>query len=172
MNDVNPYAPPAHSGSYSPPSLTPETYEPASQNARFVNFVIDSIVATACSYCAGSAIVACYMWQRMSPAMLITPEEESFLNGMNIMVGFAAKIAYFVVMEGLFQRTFGKFASGTKVIGRDGQRPSWAQILGRSCARFIPFEPFSLLSDSHPVGWHDSLSRTMVVSTYGTLRKE
>jgi type II secretory pathway pseudopilin PulG len=46
---------------------------------------------------------------------------------------------------------------------KDGRKPPLKNILGRSLARYIPFEPFSFLTGSHPMGWHDRLSDTLVV---------
>jgi len=74
-------------------------------------------------------------------------------------------LGYFVFMESLFQRTLAKLLTGTIVVTENGARPSFAQILGRSFSRLIPFEAFSFLGGNHPVGWHNSLSRTRVVST-------
>ena len=79
--------------------------------------------------------------------------------------GLVVALGYFAFTEALFQRTLAKFLTGTRVVRADGTRPSFAQILGRSFARFIPFEAFSFLFGSHPVGWHDSLSGTRVVLT-------
>jgi hypothetical protein len=43
-------------------------------------------------------------------------------------------------------------------------QPTLPHLLGRTFSRIIPFEPFSFLDKNHPVGWHDSLSGTRVVS--------
>jgi uncharacterized RDD family membrane protein YckC len=70
-----------------------------------------------------------------------------------------------VSCEWLTGRSLGKLATGTRVIAAEGGPPSFARVLGRTLARFIPFEAFSFLTDrdGRPVGWHDSLSRTRVV---------
>ena len=93
----------------------------------------------------------------------LTKADETNLQILSFVLGLLMALGYFVVMEAMFQRTLGKFLTGTKVVAQDGGRPSFGQILGRSCARFIPFEAFSFLGGKHPVGWHDSLSGTRVV---------
>ena len=78
-----------------------------------------------------------------------------------IMLGF---FGYYIVFEAAFGWTFAKLITGTRVIRVDGTKPKVPQILGRTLARFIPFEPFSVLFSDSKLGWHDSLSNTRVVS--------
>jgi uncharacterized RDD family membrane protein YckC len=71
---------------------------------------------------------------------------------------------YRMVVEAVWGRTLGKLVTGTRVVALDGGAPSTAQIVGRSFARMIPFEPLSFFGGAgRPVGWHDSLSRTRVI---------
>ena len=70
---------------------------------------------------------------------------------------------YYVIFEGIWQKTIAKFITKTKVVMRDGSKPPFLNILGRSLARYIPFEAFSYLFGAYPMGWHDSLSKTLVV---------
>jgi uncharacterized RDD family membrane protein YckC len=52
----------------------------------------------------------------------------------------------------------------TKVVSRKtGKKPPFWTIVGRTFARLIPFDGFSFLTEN-PIGWHDSLSGTMVVN--------
>lgn len=70
---------------------------------------------------------------------------------------------YFILFEGFFGRTPGKFITRTKVISsKTNKNPLFYQILLRTILRFIPLEWLSFLSDQ-PVGWHDSISKTKVV---------
>ncbi|MEM6265057.1 MAG: RDD family protein, partial [Bacteroidota bacterium] len=64
--------------------------------------------------------------------------------------------------EAAFGKTPGKFVTKTQVVNKDGGKPTPGQLIGRTFARFIPFDAFSFLA-SNPVGWHDSLSKTRVV---------
>ena len=79
-----------------------------------------------------------------------------------VMVG---SFAYHLVFEAIWQRTIGKMITGTKVVSYDGGKPSFLALLGRTLARYIPFEPLSFLFDGaySTRGWHDRLSRTLVV---------
>jgi uncharacterized RDD family membrane protein YckC len=72
-------------------------------------------------------------------------------------------LLYYTVLEAGFGWTLGKLVTGTRVVGLDGRRATPLQILGRSLARFIPFEPLSFFGRGDPVGWHDSLSNTRVI---------
>ena len=76
-------------------------------------------------------------------------------------VGAAIAFCYYTVLESSFGRTLGKLVTGTRVIAEDGGEARFGQVLGRSFARMIPFEPFSFRAG--PVGWHDSMSGTRVI---------
>jgi uncharacterized RDD family membrane protein YckC len=83
--------------------------------------------------------------------------------GENLWVTIFIAPAYYLVFEALFARTPAKWITRTRVIGPDGTRPTFLQILGRSLARFVPFEPFSFFGNNR--GWHDRWSNTRVVRT-------
>ncbi|MEN9604685.1 MAG: hypothetical protein RJB39_370 [Candidatus Parcubacteria bacterium] len=80
-----------------------------------------------------------------------------------MILGVASYVLYYLILESMFQTTVGKLITGTKVVNKEGNNPSFLQILGRSFARYIPFEPFSFLMRKYPTGWHDLLSGTYVV---------
>jgi uncharacterized RDD family membrane protein YckC len=77
--------------------------------------------------------------------------------------------AYYVFFEALFGRTPGKFACGTQVVDESGAAPRLGQVIGRTFARLVPFEPLSLLfsADNDVSGWHDRWPRTRVVLVPG-----
>lgn len=98
-------------------------------------------------------------------AMYIVPnagssEAETFqllLSAMFLLVFFL----YYVGMEFAFQRTAGKFITGTKVVMANGSKPGFGAILKRTFCRLIPFDAVSFLFMKE--GFHDSLSGTKVV---------
>jgi uncharacterized RDD family membrane protein YckC len=99
---------------------------------------------------------------------LYDSDDEAFLNTTGYLLGITMLLGYYIVMEGMFQRTIGKMITGTRVVRIDGGRPSLGQVVGRTFARLIPFEAFSFLGgNGYPVGWHDSLSGTRVVRSRG-----
>jgi uncharacterized RDD family membrane protein YckC len=69
---------------------------------------------------------------------------------------------YYISTELLMGRSIAKFITRTFVISSDGVKLDLNTIIIRTLCRFIPFEPFSLIS-SCPIGWHDSISHTLVV---------
>jgi hypothetical protein len=71
---------------------------------------------------------------------------------------------YYFAFETLWQRTPGKFITGTKVLTYDGTKPAAKTIALRTMVRFVPFEPLSLLG-KEAYGWHDKWSGTVVVRT-------
>ena len=78
---------------------------------------------------------------------------------------FLLTIIYYTIFETTTGKTLGKYITKTKVVTEDGFPPAIQNILGRTFARFIPFEPFSFFGSN--VGWHDSISKTFVVSEDG-----
>ncbi len=69
---------------------------------------------------------------------------------------------YYILTEFFFQRTLGKLLTGTKVVTKTGDKPTFGQILGRTLSRSIPFEYLSFLVSEN--GIHDRLSGTRVIS--------
>ncbi len=74
-------------------------------------------------------------------------------------------IMFYGLFESYLQRTPGKFLTGTRVIRLDGAKPTEWNILLRTLLRFIPFEALSFMG-AFPIGFHDSLSRTLVIDIY------
>lgn len=79
-----------------------------------------------------------------------------------LIVGLLAYLAYFIFFESIWQRTPGKWITGTKVVRLDGSKPVFWRIVARTLCRFIPFEMLSFYGQ-YPWGWHDHISKTMVV---------
>lgn len=81
-------------------------------------------------------------------------------------LGMGMMLVYYMLFEGLFGWTPGKLLTGTRVISmRDGEAATIKQVVGRTFARFLPFEPFSFFSSTG--GWHDTWSGTGVVQVRG-----
>ncbi|OGC84984.1 hypothetical protein A3F55_01175 [Candidatus Adlerbacteria bacterium RIFCSPHIGHO2_12_FULL_53_18] len=78
---------------------------------------------------------------------------------------------YYIFFESIWQRTPGKWATGTKVVKLDGTKPGFWRIVGRSFSRLIPFEALSFLFGHYPYGWHDRISKTMVVPATHTVEE-
>ena len=120
---------------------------------RFWTYVLDNIFAFIfifiISFCVGLVI---------GIAGGTIPEMN---DGVSNLIGIILFVAYYILFEGVWQRSMGKFILGTKVVMRDGSKPPLKNIIGRSFARIIPFEPLSTLVNG--IGWHDTLSGTLVV---------
>ncbi len=125
----------------------------ASTGQRFGTYLIDSVVRFVLSAARGAALV-------------FTGSDVSGVGGYLLSVGMGVGLStvYFVSTELPTGRTLGKLVMGARVTSLDGQLPTFGQILGRTLARFVPFEPFSFL-DNPPVGWHDRWSGTRVIRT-------
>lgn len=136
----------------------------ASQGKRFLNLILDSVVTQILSAAAGFVVGIIYASMKIAAGQPLTVADQNSMQLIGGIVGLVVSLGYFVLMEALFRRTFAKFLTGTYVVNAEGQAPSFGQIVGRSFARFIPFEAFSFLGGKNPVGWHDSLSGTRVVT--------
>ncbi|MCE9556508.1 MAG: RDD family protein [Planctomycetes bacterium] len=135
----------------------------ASRGKRLVNMMIDNVIVNILTM--GMLFMVIIAFEYLNARNLAPgpgdPPVLALLIG--VLVGFFVPTCYFILTEGLLQRSPAKFITGTKVVNVHGQRPTWRQIAGRTLARFIPFEPFSFLFGPEAIGWHDSLSDTRVI---------
>ena len=132
----------------------------ASAGQRLANVIIDSI-----AYMVLTVILLFVFGFLVNLAEMDNTDEAAmfYLGLVWIISVYAAYILYYWIMEATFGKTVGKFITKTRVVNRQGQQPSWANILGRSACRFIPFEVFSFLGRD-AIGWHDSISHTYVIN--------
>ena len=93
------------------------------------------------------------------------------INDLAVFAIFFSIFGYWIIFEHFFGQTPAKFITQTKVVTTDGRKPKFWTIVGRTLCRFIPFEPFSFLG-SKPVGWHDSITNTRVVTNNYELEEE
>jgi uncharacterized RDD family membrane protein YckC len=145
--EENPFAPPSAEAELGIAAYD-ENGEPArsaSQGTRFVNFIGDSVVRMGLAFGGAAAL------------------QSAGLAGMGALFSLSTLVGYYLFFEALFGRTPAKWLTGTRVVDVSGARPRFTQILGRTFARYVPFEPFSLLGTRNPVGWHDRWSHTRVV---------
>lgn len=127
-------------------------YKVASQMKRLANNIIDYLFIL-----IFSGIVGIF-------AAMIGLNTDSPDSNSSFIRGFLLIIIYYIIFEYFFQKTPAKFITKTKVVSQSGDRASLLNIVGRTFARYIPFEAFSFLSNKYPIGWHDKLSKTIVVS--------
>ncbi len=146
---TNPYQPPVEDA---PLEEAPSSadYIEASTGQRFANLLLDYIGLTLVSFLLGVVLE-------------LIGASNVFAHALGDLFGIVGMTAYYVVCEGLWGRTPGKFVTGTRVVHVDGGPPRFMQIVGRTLVRFVPFEPFSFLRG--PPGWHDRWSSTRVVRT-------
>jgi len=127
------------------------------------DFIIDGIIARILSFAAGMLVALAYI--ASTGNVNLAPQDELKLNLIALPFGLLAVVFYYILMEAVFQRTLGKLVTGTIVVTTDGGQPSFGQVVGRSFARLIPFEPFSFLGGNPCKGWHDKLSGTLVIKS-------
>lgn len=120
----------------------------ASTTKRFLNSIFDNWVF--------SLLVAVFLALPYSMGLMADGEVGLWI--------FLISIFQLPVGEYFFSKSFGKLITRTRVVSKDGSKPKLSQIVVRTLARFIPFDALSFL-DRHPVGWHDSLSGTIVINS-------
>ena len=148
MDQENPYqSPTAVSTAYEVPEVGP--FPLATQGQRFINYLLDQAICIGLAFMVGIG----FAWFGATEIIERIP---GFVFGSIIV------LLYYIPQEALLNRTLGKLATGTKAVRADGKPMTFGQVLGRTFARMIPFEPFSFLG-SKPIGWHDNLSGTRVV---------
>lgn len=70
---------------------------------------------------------------------------------------------YYFASESRWRKTPAKFLTNTKVISDNETPVRPTQIMGRTLARLIPLDEFSIFFGGNQKTWHDSLSHTQVV---------
>ncbi len=135
----------------------------ATTGQRFTNYIIDSI----------ALIIGIVILSAMFGVLLVVlgneevlqevPEETSKIT--DYVIGAIAMTIYFVISEFFFKgKSLGKIITKTRAVTASGEIMNFNQTLIRSLCRSIPFDAFSFLAGGQPVGWHDSISNTKVVS--------
>jgi len=68
---------------------------------------------------------------------------------------------YYLIQEGIWNKTIGKMITKTIVVSEKDKKPSFQDIFIRTSCRFIPLEPlsFTFMKD----GFHDIFSKTKVI---------
>jgi uncharacterized RDD family membrane protein YckC len=125
----------------------------ASQGKRFINLLID----TACYYIFSFGIGVI-----LGATGLYTILNVDEWN--NIIFSISIVSSFFIFFETIWAKTPGKLVTKTRVIMKDDKsKPLFGTIVLRTLCRFIPFEAFSFLGSKNPQGWHDTLSKTVVI---------
>lgn len=122
----------------------------ASLIKRFFNRLIDFIAVIVLLL-----IVNIVLQGALTEAMDRSKINEYLITGLAFFI-------YYTLLESLTGRTLGKLVTGTKVISLTGSPLNVGRVALRSLCRFIPFNAFSFFSGER--GWHDTISKTAVVS--------
>lgn len=123
---------------------------PASQGKRFANYLLDAI--------------GFWIFAAILGFVLALVGFFDLLENMNdVVLGLILVLGYYVFFEGIWSKTPAKWITKTHVVMEDGSKPAFGNIMGRTLARLIPFEPFSFFGKQPPRGWHDRLSKTLVI---------
>lgn len=129
-----------------------EQYVVTSKGKRFLHLVVDTLVMISLSF---SLI-------RLLPLDLLNSMTSSFGERYAISFLFIITgVIYYVFFEAIFKKTPGKYLTQSFVVGTEEVRVKFEDIFARSFSRKIPFNTFSFLGNT---GWHDSLSKTKVLS--------
>lgn len=117
---------------------------------RFGHYLIDLIILYAVNFGIG------FMFATIDPYTASTIPDLTW----NVVSMLITAIYYFS-LEATMGTSIGKLVTNSVVIDEFGEKPDNATLLGRSFARIIPFEALSCLGER---GWHDTLSKTYVVT--------
>lgn len=122
---------------------------------RFGHYAIDVAIIVGISY------LLIYLGV-IEPVRNVTYSGGGFRVEYSLNLGsFVLFFGYYLLSEGLMGRTIGKMATHSYVIDEYAKKPDFGTIFIRTIFRLIPFEAFSCLGER---GWHDTWSKTYVVS--------
>ncbi|MFL5765839.1 MAG: RDD family protein [Bacteroidia bacterium] len=122
---------------------------------RFGHFLLDRVFYSICVFlmAAGVGVIL----GLSGNAGAIDSTNETIINVMEFLIIYPF---YYLIMEAATQASLAKLVLGRVVVNEYGEKPTFSQILGRSYARIVPFEPFSCFGNT---GWHDDWSKTFVL---------
>lgn len=135
--------------------IIPKVFERASRQQRFLTLLLDTLFFYGFAFLVGVLLAIL----GLSTILENTPD---------LLVGILLLLLYYIPQEAIWGRTLGKLIIKTQVVAANGGAINFGHALGRTLCRFIPFEFLSFLGRSEnggPLGWHDRLPGTMVVST-------
>ena len=158
----NPYAPPETKLKEVGETVI---YPTAGAGLRFANYFLDQLCVLCGSYLAGFAMAAGAAANAMGASDRIE-QSNAVMEGL---IGYPVMMVYYTLFEGIFGRTPGKWATGTRAVMKDGSRLKVSAAFLRTLCRLIPFEAFSFLANDSR-GWHDRITGTAVVNLRGTPR--
>ena len=130
-----------------------ETYDEneVDKTTRMTNYMVDTIIVYTIFF-----ILHLYFMSKEN-----TSPSGDFYRDSRIFLFLVSYFSYYLIMESFFNKTIGKFITGTKVVTVSGEKPLFETILGRTLSRLIPFDNFSFLIFTN--GIHDELSGTKLV---------
>lgn len=119
---------------------------------RFVHLVVDTIAYHVLTFILLIAVI--YIVPSRADDLV-------FLQTAGLSLFLLSVFLYYVLMEHLFQKTIGKYITGTKVVHKNGEKASLADIFVRTVYRFLPFDSITFYTREN--GFHDEFSNTMVI---------
>ena len=143
-----------------------DVYVLASAGKRFFNFIIDYVAAIAfMMFITANVSLAADLFEDRDIQELIM-----LFDGV---IGAVWYFVYYIFLEFFVSgKTIGKMITRTRVVDEYGDKPRFKNIVGRTFARLIPFEFLSFMGED-AIGWHDSLSGTVVIDeSKSVLRSE
>ncbi len=140
-----------------------QPYSIPDRGKRFVNHIIDYILTLALGFVTGLVVGLMQTQNSFYYSERDAVLQELYYN----LLGVFVFILYYTLTEYYFKgKSIGKFVTKTRVVRRNGGELTFLRCLGRSCARIIPFDAFSIFFRDDNLMWHDSLSDTMVVDDF------
>jgi hypothetical protein len=130
---------------------------------RFAHYFIDALIIGGLVFCLNLILIQVFQFEFISRISSNSNGIVTFIYRLipsidNIVI----TVVYYFICEKTMQRTIGKFATNSVVINQYAESPNDGSLIGRSFSRLVPFEALSCLSDR---GWHDTWSKTYVVTT-------
>ncbi|MFY7990263.1 MAG: RDD family protein [Fluviicola sp.] len=124
---------------------------------RFGHYILDALILGLINFVVDQVWLAVLNTQ--DPFTLY--ENRAMLTIIPSLDNMVILVMYYFLCENYLQRTIGKYATNCVVINQYAEKPKADALFGRSAARLVPFEAFSCLGDR---GWHDTWSKTYVVT--------
>jgi uncharacterized RDD family membrane protein YckC len=135
--------------------------KPAEKTDRIIHYMTDNLMITLIALII-SIILCLLFFPELEPQTDILQTEPA--RSQFRLLFLCVFLIYYISFEGFLGKTPGKMVTGSFVLGNNGLKPRWWQVILRTLLRLTGIDILSFLFGVQ-LGLHDVLSKTIVVSS-------
>jgi uncharacterized RDD family membrane protein YckC len=140
--------------------------KPTEKTDRIIHYMTDNLMITLIALII-SIIIGLIFFPELEPQTNILQTEPT--RSQFRLLYLCIFLIYYISFEGFLGKTPGKMVTGSFVLGNNGLKPRWWQVIFRTLLRLTGIDILSFLFGVQ-FGLHDVLTKTVVVSSKTELK--